>query len=256
MQVNNVLNRVVQNGTVIKKVEEEKSFKNCIEEKQKEIECNDLKTGKKGELYGLVNNQWQNLNIDMSHTRCGPNEIVVIGDPEHGLVKIGENVLANLLDFRMANRTPYAVTKDLGFSDMLNGLALIPGRTARLIDGTILEWTKNGVDFIPRKTNNDEERTRAENYARSIAMTMDRFTRVANRQALGVGNVIGITKEKTKEISNVLNAMGINTNGDFHVNGKQFRFDSVSGEFKYTFDNSIDGKYGVRYVNLPTIKLV
>lgn len=252
MQVNKVSGIQIANTAYVNPDKENKSFKDYIgkEKTQSKLECNDLKTGKNGELYGLVNNRWQNFNIDFSEMTCGPDEILVIGDD---FVKVGINLVKN---FGMLAKTPFAVQEDTGFSDMINGLALVPGKMVDLLDGTILKWTKNGVEYVPRKTNNPDERAKALKYAASLANTMNQFTRVANKQALGVGKVLGITSEKTQDIKNVLTAMGIDTNNDFYVNGKKFMFDETSGEFKYTFENSIDGKYGVRYINTPTIKLV
>ena len=145
--------------------------------------------------------------------------------------------------------------EDAGFSNLPNGCALVPGTMVRLPDGTILKWTKNGVDYIPRRTGNLHENVKAEQYAAKIARIMNQFKRVANRQALGIGKVIGITKEETQIISRVLGAMGIDTYNDFYVNGKKFTFDNVSGEINYGLESSVDGKYRVRHVNAPTVRL-
>ena len=207
-----------------------------------------MKIGKNGELLGLSNGKWQVIDRDLESHKCGSNEIVVNGD----LVKIGQNVLMSLL---ASGGAPFSIQEDKGFSDMPNGIGLVPGREVKLPDGTILKWTKNGVDYIPRRTGNMRDSATALEYASRIANTMNRFTRVANGQALGVGNIIGITKEKAREISEVLSPMGIDTSRDFYVNGKKFTFDSKSGEFKYDLESSSNGGYSVRYVKSKPIRL-
>lgn len=248
MQIDKISNLQSQNSQITKSKFETKTFKEAlaVEEKNREIEYDNLKTGKNGEIYGLVNGSWQKTNADFSDMKCGPNEILVIGED---FVKIGVDIVKNFGMLDMMNNTDFSVQEDLGFSDMINGLALIPGKTATLPDGTTLIWTRTGVEFIPRRTNNDFDRTEAWNYAKRLSITMNQFTRVANKQALGVGKVIGITKEETKEITSILNSMGIDTRGEFYVNGKKFMFDTTSEEFKYTLEGSVDGKYSVRYVN-------
>ena len=49
--------------------------------------------------------------------------------------------------------------------------------------------------------------------------------------------------------------MGIDTYNDFYANGKKFTFDSASGEINYGLESSVDGKYRVRHVNAPTVRL-
>ena len=78
---------------------------------------------------------------------------------------------------------------------------------------------------------------------------------MTNVQTSGVCNIIGITKEKAREISEVLSAMGIDTSRDFYVNGKKFKFDSKSGEFKYDLESSSDSGYSVKYVKSKPIRL-
>lgn len=49
--------------------------------------------------------------------------------------------------------------------------------------------------------------------------------------------------------------MTIDTNRDFHVNGKKFMFDVSSGEFKYILEHSADEKYAIRYAKGPKLRL-
>ena len=196
-----------------------------------------------------VKDEWR-LVADLSH-KCGPNEIVVTDDGD--FIELGINVVMSRL--RGLDKTPFSIQEDKGFSNMPNGIGLVPGREVKLPDGTVLKWTKNGVDYIPRRTGNMGDSATALEYASRIANTMNRFTRVANGQALRVGNIIGITKEKAREISEVLSAMGIDTSRDFYVNGKKFTFDSKSGEFKYDLESSSDSGYSVRYVKSKPIRL-
>ena len=246
MQINKISNIKNQNPYTTKVEKEESKFKNALamEDKSQNIKYKSLKTMKNSELYGLVNGRWQNTNADFSD-RCGPNEILHRGD---NFIEVGVNIVKN---FGRFPQTPFAVQEDMGFSDILNGLAMVPGTTVSLADGTILKWTRNKVDFIPRNSS-----ATAYKYASSIANVMNQFTRVANRQALGVGKVVGITKEATKQIRDVLEAMGIDTSKEFYVNGKKFKFDSESGEFKYTLEGSADVKYTVRYIKQEKINLV
>ena len=233
-------------------VKKSKGTAETSEKDDKDVEYEDMKTGKNGELLGLSKGKWHAINIDKS--TCGPNEVVVIGEGEGALVAIGVNVLLSWIR-RRGDKTPFSIQEDKGFSDMPNGIGLVPGREVKLPDGTILKWTKNGVDYIPRRTGNMGDSATALEYASRIANTMNRFTRVANGQALGVGNIIGITKEKAREISEVLSAMGIDTSRDFYVNGKKFTFDSKSGEFKYDLESSSNGGYSIRYVKSKPIRL-
>ena len=217
---------------------------------EKEIEYEGMKIGKNGELLGLSKGKW---HVIESHT-CGSNEILVVDNKP---AMIGEKALINLIRSGglLSGGAPFSIQEDKGFSNMPNGIGLVPGREVKLPDGTILKWTKNGVDYIPKRTGNMGDSAIALEYASRIANTMNRFTRVANGQALGVGNIIGITKEKAREISEVLSAMGIDTSRDFYVNGKKFTFDSKSGEFKYDLESSSDSGYSVRYVKSKPIRL-
>lgn len=254
MQINKISNIQNHNNYATKVEKETTKFKDALamEDKNKQVQYDSLKIIKNGELYGLVNGSWQKTNADFSDMKCGPNEILVIGED---FVKVGVDIVKNFGMFGIMNKTPFSIQEDLGFSDMINGIALVPGKTVNLADGTILKWTRNGVDFIPRKTGNLNESAIAYKYASEMAFTMNQFTRVANKEAFGVGKVIGITKEKTNQISKVLNAMGIDTSNEFYVNGKKFMFDTTSGEFKYTFEGSANGKYNVRYVKGSQIRL-
>lgn len=253
MQVNRISSVQNQSGYITKKQKEEKSFKDVlpIEEENKEIEYDKVKVGGDGHIYGLVNGGWQrvNPNFNLEDTKCGPDEIVFIGD---SIVKVGVNIVKN---FGMRDNRFFAVQKDIGFSNVPNGLALVPGTVVNLPDGTILRWTESGVEYIPRPTNNPNEREKAIKYASSIASAMNKFTRIANKQAFGAGKVIGITKEKTQSISTVLRAMGIDPSKEFYVNGKKFMFDSASGEFKYDLENPDERKHKVRYVQGPRVRL-
>ena len=238
-----------------KKTEADSStFSNKAEKRKEvaetEVEYENIKTGKNGELLGLSKGKW---HVIESHT-CGSNEILVVDNKP---AMIGEKALINLIRSGglLSGGAPFSIQEDKGFSDMPNGIGLVPGREVKLPDGTILKWTKNGVDYIPRRTGNMGDSATALEYASRIANTMNRFTRVANGQALGVGNIIGITKEKAREISEVLSAMGIDTSRDFYVNGKKFTFDSKSGEFKYDLESSSDSGYSVRYVKSKPIRL-
>ncbi len=143
-----------------------------------------------------------------------------------------------------ARQEAYAIQDNLGFDKLPNSLALVPTKQIMLPDGTILEWSTNRVIFKPR-----DKTIAAKNYASSLADIMDDFTRIANRQILGLGKVIGISKERTKDVDKVLTAMGIDTRKDFYVNGKKFYYDSKSGEFKFKLESAINGKFTVREVS-------
>ena len=233
-------------------VKKSKGTAETSEKDDKDVEYENMKTGKNGELLGLSKGTWHVIDADLESTKCGPNEIVVVGDGDKAFVKIGVNVMLSLIT---SGRTPFSIQEDKGFSNMPNGIGLVPGRMVTLPDGTTLKWTKTGVEYIPRRTSNQNESVAALEYAARITSAMNQFTRVANGQALGVGSVVGITKEKTREISTVLRAMGIDTSRDFYVNGKKFTFDSKSGSFKYDLESSSDGGYGVRFVKAKPIRL-
>lgn len=248
-QINRTLNVPNQSGNIMKNEMENKPFNDVLSAK-KEIEYEKINIGGDGHVYGLVNGSWQRVNPNYNHgdTKCGPDDIVVINNR---LVKLGVNVFTRV----GIDKRNFAMQEDAGFSNPPNGCALVPGTMVRLPDGTILKWTKNGVDYIPRRTGNLHENVKAEQDAAKIARIMNQFTKVANRQALGIGKVIGITKEETQIISKVLGAMGIDTYNDFYANGKKFTFDSASGEINYGLESSVDGKYRVRHVNAPTVRL-
>lgn len=254
MQIGKVSNVQNQNSQIAKTNKTPVSFNDTlkIEKETSELVYDKWKIGETGEIYVLENNSWKNINANFEGTECGPNEIVVLGED---FVKIGVDIVKNFGISGLMNKTDFAVQEDLGFSDMFNGLALVPGKIVNLLDGTVLKWTRNGVDFTPRKTYSLNESAIAQREASELAFAMNQFTRLANNQALGVGKVIGVTKEKTQAISRVLTAMGIDISRDFYVNGKKFNFDTKSGEFKYTLEGSSDGSYRVRYVNAPKIRL-
>lgn len=243
----------VQNqSTVFNSQDNKKIFKENLEKQEKKqskvIECTELKISDKGHVMVLSNGKWIEFDKNM-----GDYEINYLEDGS--VFGFGPGIVKNFLK-NINNKSQFAIQRDDGFSSIKNGLALVPGKTVNLPDGTTLKWTTNGVQFTPRKTNNPNESAFALKYAASIAHTMAMFTRVANREAYGVGKVVGISREKTKEISTVLTSLGININNDFYVNGKKFSYDEKSGEFKYTFEDSIDGKVRIKYSPAQIIKMV
>ena len=101
------------------------------------------------------------------------------------------------------NSSAFAIQRDNGYSSMENGIALVPGKSVTLPDGSTLKWTTNAVQFsIPGGTDFNK-RAFALRFAGSIANTMNQFTRIANKEACGVGRPVGITREKTNEIRQV-----------------------------------------------------
>lgn len=249
MQINKITNISSIDSNIQNAKDEDKSFKDSLHDKKVVQEFSEFKVGEKGNLMGLSSDgTW----IEVDTEPLGEYEIMY--NKDGSIFQLGIGFYRDFFN-RFEDKSAFTVQNDRGFSSLDNSLALIPGKIANLPDGTTLRWTTNKVECIPRKANPNES-AMAMKYAGSLANIMNLFTRIANGQRYGIGRPIGITKEETKNINTVLTAMGINTNRDFYVNGKKFTFDRASGQFKYTFDSSSDGKYSVRYVNTPTIKLV
>ncbi len=206
---------------------------------ENEIECKKFKIGSSGEILGYIDDCWRELDFDTKGRKGASNEILV--STCGGLTKIGVDIIKSYgRRMGVPRSEPYAVRGDGAFEKKPNSLALIPNKIVKLSDGTILEWTKNTVIAKPRDGSPE-----AENYARKIAVIMDDFTRVANKQILGLGRYTGISKTMTKEIDKVLRSMGVDTSKDFYVNGKKFNFNPDSGEYEYKLESTVDGKYKV-----------
>ncbi len=241
------VNSCKQKDNAMNKDNKNISFEICVDNKIKQangIECNNLKIDKNGGFLGYIDGEWKQLNKSSDDRPCGRNEILIKGGGKSPLVVIGVNAfLMNFCGRAMgkARQEPYAIQKNVDFSKLPNSLTLIPKRQVTLPDGTVLEWKTNRVIFKSKDDNI--------NYARSLANAMDDFTRIANKQRLGLGRVIGISREKTKDVNKVLTAMGIDTSKDFYVNGKKFWYDNESGEFKFEIESAVNDKYTVRHEN-------
>lgn len=251
MKISNSLN--VSQPKINKLAKMKSNFKDVFEEKcakeQNVVECEELKIGSAGNLLGYSNNAWNDIDRCVVVPKCQPNEIVI----SPGFTQIGADLFKNLGRVLGQDRSEsYAVKSNAGIENKFNSLVLIPGTKIKLSDGTILEWESGRVSFKTRGSSIDEH-----SRAIGISTTMDDFTRIANRQLIGLGQPTGINKVFTEDVLRVLSAAGIDTSKEFYINGKSFKYDHLDGTIDYELESHINGKYRVRHINVDTfIKLV
>lgn len=244
--INNKENIQVKNQNTLSP-NNEKSFKDSFQHQGiagvKDTIFTDFKVGERGFLIGKTpDGRWLELANDFDNDE-------VHFDSDGKCLGYPPSFIKNYLSNKGA-KTEFAIQDDNGYSKMKNSIALVPGETVTLLDGTTLKWTNNGVQFSIPDWIDINQRSYATSFASSLASSMRQFTRVANRETYGIGRPLGITKEETSRIKKVLNAMGINTNEAFYVNGKKFEYDSKSGEFKFDYEDSVDGKIKIKFKNV------
>ncbi len=206
----------------------------------KPIICENFKISYDGGFLGYIDGRWEKLDTNFENTVCDPNEILIHNG---GLTEVGVNIVKNMLgSTQKVKNTSYALQKDAVFSDMPNSLTFVPEKRITLSDGTILEWETSTVNYKPC-SNNESDISQAQ----KLADLLDDFTRLANREVIGIGKCVGISKDKSNDLAVILAGLDIDLSEKFYINGKEFIYDNETGEIKFELESSVNGDFTVRH---------